>query len=171
MSEYYAPEPTVIEYLDTDGDGCEETTLLDTDGDGYADTALVDVDYDGQADVAGFDNRPDAEFTADVVSVDLDGDGIADETYDDVDYDGVFDTVDHVATPLADSNPYGPYSPEYTGGTGEGEETYAPPVEESSDEGAVLFGEGGDALTTLPGGEISFSGTDVSGTDFSATTG
>jgi hypothetical protein len=102
-------EPTYgnAEYVDTDGDGYTETVLSDTDGDGYTDQALVDVDYDGQADIAGYDNRPDEEFVADVVAVDATGDGVADVIFDDLNFDGTFDSVIHdVNAPIENSNPY-----------------------------------------------------------------
>ncbi len=44
MSEYYAPEPILVDEIDSDGDGCTDTSLLDTDGDGYVDTVLTGAD-------------------------------------------------------------------------------------------------------------------------------
>lgn len=172
MSESYVPEPYVVEAVDTDGDGYQETTVLDSDGDGLADTALVDVDGDGYADVAAFDNVADGEFVADVVALDVDGDGYADVVADDTDLDGVFDSVTHpVDTPLTDANPYGATG--HHPGTDEGT-TYSGPFEGGAEaapggtgEGRVIAGEGGDAIYVDPDGGVSFSGSDLAGNSYS----
>ncbi len=160
MSESLSPDAYSVEFVDADGDGYQETTVLDTDGDAVIDTALVDVDGDGYDDVAVFDNVPDGEFVADVVAVDVDGDGYADVVSDDTDLDGVFDTDTYpVGTPLADANPYG-------AGPFEAPDTSAAPAETGSGEGSVIAGQGGDALYLDPDGTPSFSGSDVAGNTY-----
>lgn len=156
MSEFYGNEPFVNEYVDTDGDGYEETFVVDTDGDGEVDTVLVDVDGDGTDDLAGFDNTPgDGQFVADVVAVDYDGDGYADVVADDTDLDGTFDSTTYPAdTSLYDANPYAT--------TGDAAAFDAPAEEQA---GAV-FGEGGDVIVSGPDGPI-FSGTDNAGNSIS----
>jgi hypothetical protein len=157
MSESFSPEPFAAEFVDTDGDGYQETTVLDTDGDAVVDTALVDVDGDGYDDVALFDNAPDGEFVADVVAVDVDGDGYADVVSDDTDFDGVFDTQTYPTdTPLADANPYGP--------------ALTDDAPAASGAGAVITGEGGDAIFVDPDGSTSFSGSNSAGDTFDFTT-
>ncbi|QJY48199.1 hypothetical protein [Pseudonocardia broussonetiae] len=167
MSESFVPEPYSAEFVDTDGDGYQETTLLDSDGDAVVDTALVDVDGDGTDDLAAFDNRADGEFVPDVVAVDLDGDGYADHVADDTDFDGVFDSFTQPeGVGLAEANPYG--------GGGHDAEPYGADVVADSttsgggtEEGTVIAGEGGDALYVDPDGSVTFSGSDVAGTDYS----
>ena len=165
MSESFNVEPYAVEFVDTDGDGYQETTVVDSDGDAVIDTALVDSDGDGYDDVAVFDNVPDGEFVPDVVAVDVDGDGYADVVSDDIDLDGIPDTETHPAgVALADANPYGaaPYGAELTGepavGSGSGE---------GSGEGSVITGEGGDAIFVDPDGSTSFSGSNTAGDTFS----
>ena len=130
MSECYAPEPvdlpaetaeidlpptpdssytdTAHEYVDVDGDGYTETTLIDSNDDGEIDAVLTDVDGDFYDDVAQFDNAPgDGIFTPDVVAVADGADGLADTVYDDTDFDGVFETVTPGDDePLPYANPY-----------------------------------------------------------------
>jgi hypothetical protein len=170
MSESFSPDPSgsdpsgseayAVEFVDIDGDGYQETTVLDTDGDAVIDTALVDVDGDGYDDVAAFDNVPDGEFVPDVVAVDVDGDGCTDIVSDDTDLDGVFDTDTYpVDTPLIDANPYaaGPF---------DASDTSAAPTGSGSGEGSVIAGEGGDAIYIDPSGTPSFSGSDIGGTTY-----
>jgi hypothetical protein len=155
MSESFSVEPYAVEFVDTDGDGYQETTVVDADGDAVLDTAL-----DGYDDVAVFDNVPDGEFVADVVAVDVDGDGYADVVSDDTDLDGIFDTETHPAgVALADANPYGAEltgEPAVDSGSGSG-----------SGEGSVITGEGGDAIFVDPDGSTSFSGSNTAGDTFS----
>ncbi|MBW0092497.1 hypothetical protein I4I73_25835 [Pseudonocardia sp. KRD-184] len=121
MSEFYAPDmidlpaapeysgtDTAFEYVDVDGDGYTETTLIDSNDDGQIDAVLTDVDGDFYDDVAQFDNIPsDGLFTPDVVAVAQHADGLADLVFDDTDLDGVFDTVtDGGGEPLPYANPY-----------------------------------------------------------------
>lgn len=175
MSESFAPDSYSVEFVDTDGDGYEETTLLDSDGDAVVDTALVDVDGDGTDDLAAFDNRPDGEFVADVVAVDVDGDGYADVVADDTDFDGVFDAVTQPeGVGLAESNPYGGSydAGSYDTGTDSADPYSADVVADTTpsggtEQGTVIAGQGGDALYVDPDGSVSFSGSDVAGTDYS----
>ncbi|WP_205346819.1 hypothetical protein [Pseudonocardia broussonetiae] len=113
-----APEPTdqddftetgsSYEYVDTDGDGYAETTVIDSNADGEVDAVLTDVDGDFYDDIAQFDNTPgDGEFTPDVIAVATGGDGLADVVIDDTNLDGIYDTVTPGHDePLPYANPY-----------------------------------------------------------------
>ncbi|MBW0094234.1 hypothetical protein I4I73_11825 [Pseudonocardia sp. KRD-184] len=104
----YSATDIAYEYVDLDGDGHTETTLIDSNDDGQIDAVLTDVDGDTYDDVAQFDNVPaDGLFVADVVAIADHADGLADLVLDDTDLDGIFD----VATPGGDeplpyANPY-----------------------------------------------------------------
>jgi len=127
MSESFVPDPSgdvgpvlpgtdaesgieagTSHYVDHDGDGYAETTVIDSNGDGEVDAVLTDVDGDFYDDVAAFDNSPgDGTFVPDVIAVAADGDGLADVVFDDTNFDGVFDAVTPGDDePLPYANPY-----------------------------------------------------------------
>ena len=92
-----------MSFVDTDGDGYEETTVIDydIDGDGYAETHEVHVDRDGDgiddyhATFQEFDSNNSGEMDTMVGEIDSDGDMVPDKVvkYNDYDQDGVYDNV------------------------------------------------------------------------------
>ncbi|QJY47512.1 hypothetical protein [Pseudonocardia broussonetiae] len=108
LTPEYSATDTAHEYVDLDGDGYTETTLIDSNYDGHIDAVLTDVDGDFYDDVAQFDNVPaDGLFVADVAAVAEQADGLADLVFDDTDLNGIFDVVTAGGDePLPYANPY-----------------------------------------------------------------
>ena len=87
-------EPSeTVEYLDTDGDGVEDTiyTEIDSDGNGAVDTVIIETDSDGDGytDAAQiqYDRDGDGYIDATTTAADTDGDGIYDTAVTEVDND------------------------------------------------------------------------------------
>ena len=88
--------------VDLDGDGYEETTYIDTNGDGTYDVSLVDFDRDGYSELLAIDSDGDGNFEemhwdhdkdgySEVIAVDTDGNGLYDTAYEDLDGDGIYE--------------------------------------------------------------------------------